>query len=261
MYFRFHKEISAALIILFLLVIFFYFIYKPLFLIFLILLIFTFYFFRDPERVVPLGDDILVSPADGLITNISEYKEGKKSYTKVSIFLSVFNVHIQRLPVSGQITKIDYKRDINLREVDCVKGFVMFINHFECKSTNYFDENFFLYLEEVDLCKRLKKMGKKIYIAENVMVKHLGGKSHHPDQQEKMEIQRNWHYLWSLFYYSKKHKGLIYAYKITLRKFFSAFFKMIYYFFLNKKKHVIYKYRFLGLLNSYIGKSSFFRVE
>ena len=108
MYFRFHKEISAALIIIFLLVIFFYFIYKPLFLIFLILLIFTFYFFRDPERVVPLGDDILVSPADGLITNISEYKEGKKSYTKVSIFLSVFNVHIQRLPLSGQITKIDY---------------------------------------------------------------------------------------------------------------------------------------------------------
>jgi len=108
MYFTFHKEISAALIILFLLVIFFYFIYKPLFLIFLILLIFTFYFFRDPERVVPLGDDILVSPADGLITNISEHKEGKKSYTKVSIFLSVFNVHIQRLPLSGQITKIDY---------------------------------------------------------------------------------------------------------------------------------------------------------
>ena len=108
MYFRFHKEISAALIILFLLVIFFYFIYKHLFLIFLILLIFTFYFFRDPERVVPLGDDILVSPADGLITNISEHKEGKKSYTKVSIFLSVFNVHIQRLPLSGQITKIDY---------------------------------------------------------------------------------------------------------------------------------------------------------
>ncbi len=108
MYFKFHKEISAALIILFLLVIFFYFIYKPLFLISLILLIFTFYFFRDPERVVPLGDDILLSPADGLITNSSEYKEGKKSYTKVSIFLSVFNVHIQRLPVSGQITKIDY---------------------------------------------------------------------------------------------------------------------------------------------------------
>lgn len=108
MYFRFHKEISAALIILFLLVIFFYFIYKPLFAASLIILIFTCYFFRDPERVVPLGDDILISPADGLITNISETKDGKKKYTKVSIFLSVFNVHIQRIPISGEIVKIDY---------------------------------------------------------------------------------------------------------------------------------------------------------
>ena len=108
MYFRFHKEVSAALIILFLLVVFFYFIFKPLFIISLILLIFTFYFFRDPERVVPIGNDILVSPADGLITNITEIKEGKKLYTKVSIFLSIFNVHIQRLPISGEVTKVDY---------------------------------------------------------------------------------------------------------------------------------------------------------
>ena len=108
MYFRFHKEISAALIILFLLVIFFYFISKTLFVVFLIVLIFTCYFFRDPERVVPLGDDILTSPADGLITNISEIKIGNKKYTKVSIFLSVFNVHIQRIPISGEITKVDY---------------------------------------------------------------------------------------------------------------------------------------------------------
>lgn len=108
MYFRFHKEVSAALIILFLLVVFFYFIYKPLFIVSLTLLIFTFYFFRDPERVVPIGDDILVSPADGLITNITEIKEGKKLYTKVSIFLSIFNVHIQRLPISGEVTKVDY---------------------------------------------------------------------------------------------------------------------------------------------------------
>ena len=108
MYFRFHKEVSAALIILFLLVVFFYFIYKPLFILSLTLLIFTFYFFRDPERVVPIGDDILVSPADGLITNITETKEGKKTYIKVSIFLSIFNVHIQRLPISGEVTKVDY---------------------------------------------------------------------------------------------------------------------------------------------------------
>ena len=43
-----------------------------------------------------------------MITNITEIKEGKKLYTKVSIFLSIFNVHIQRLPISGEVTKVDY---------------------------------------------------------------------------------------------------------------------------------------------------------
>ena len=74
----------------------------------LLLTIWVYYFFRDPERVVPIGDDILVSPADGLITNITETKEGKKTYIKVSIFLSIFNVHIQRLPISGEVNKVDY---------------------------------------------------------------------------------------------------------------------------------------------------------
>ena len=96
MYFRFHKEVSAALIILFLLVVFFYFIYKPLFIISLILLIFTFYFFRDPIRAVPI-EEVVVSPADGLVTYIGAEKnpldddKDQKTYTKVSIFLSVFD--------------------------------------------------------------------------------------------------------------------------------------------------------------------------
>ena len=180
---------------------------------------------------------------------------------KMYEFTKNINFGIVSTQESNKITEIEKLKHINLREVDSVRGFVMFINNFECKDTNYFDENFFLYLEEIDLCKRLKEKGKKIYLAENIFVKHLGGKSHNPNFQEKMEIQRNWHYLWSLFYYSKKHRGLIYAYKITLRKFISAFFKLIIYFFLNKKKYIIYKHRFLGLLNSYLGKSSFFRIE
>jgi len=162
---------------------------------------------------------------------------------------------------SDRNTKVEISKENELREVDSVKGFVMFINHDVCKSSNYFDENFFLYLEEIDLCKRLKKKDIKIYLAQNIYVKHLGGKSHDPNYQEKMEIQRNWHYLWSLFYFSKKHQGKLYAYKITLRKFISAFFKLIIYFFLNKKKHLIYKHRFLGLLNSYLSKKSFFRID
>ena len=108
MYFRFHKEILISLVVVLLLLVFFYFIFIPFFVIFLITLFFILYFFRDPVRTVPLGDDILVSAADGMITNISVVKIGKKNYTKISTFLSVFDVHIQRLPTKGKVEKIEY---------------------------------------------------------------------------------------------------------------------------------------------------------
>ncbi len=145
-------------------------------------------------------------------------------------------------------------------EVESVKGFVMLVNNFNCKDSGYFDENFFLYLEEIDLCKRLKLLNKKICLAPNIYVKHFAGKSHDPSFTEKMEIQRNWHYMWSLFYFNKKYKGFLYAFKITFRKFISALLKTIIYFVINKKKYLIYKHRFLGLLNSYLNKKSKFRI-
>ena len=111
-------------------------------------------------------------------------------------------------------------------EVEFVRGFVMLINNINCKESNYFDENIFLYLEEIDLCKRLKEFGKKICLIPTIEVEHLGGKSHNPIYSEKMEFQRNWHYLWSLFYFSRKHYGLIYAYRKTIRKFFSALIEL-----------------------------------
>ena len=157
-------------------------------------------------------------------------------------------------------TSILNHNEYDYKEVNHTKGFVMLVNNFNCKISGYFDENFFLYLEEIDLCKRLKKLNKKICIATNIFVKHLAGKSHDPYFSEKMEIQRNWHYMWSLFYYNKKHNGFLFAYKITLGKFTSAFLKLIIYYFINKKKHSIYKHRFLGLLNSYIKNNSNFRI-
>ena len=136
----------------------------------------------------------------------------------------------------------------------------MMINNFNCRKTKYFDDKFFLYLEEIDLCIRLRRNKKRICLAPHIYVKHLGGKSHNKKYSQKMEIQRNWHYLWSLFYFNKKHHGLIKAYQVTLKKFFSAFIKMIVYFLINQQKYIKYKYRFLGLLNSYIGNSSKFRA-
>ena len=157
-------------------------------------------------------------------------------------------------------TEIKKVSNIKSYEVGSVKGFVMMINNLNCKKTGYFDEKFFLYLEEIDLCIRLRKLKKRICLTPHIFVKHLGGKSHSKKYIQEMKMQRNWHYLWSLFYFNKKHYGFIEAYKVTFKKFISAFIKMFFYFLISQKKYVKYKYRFLGLLNSYLGNKSKFRA-
>lgn len=76
--------------------------------------ILVFYFFRNPTRVVPDGDNLVVSPADGIVDTISEVlppeelEMSNKPMVRVSIFLSVLDVHVNRVPVSGKVTRIEY---------------------------------------------------------------------------------------------------------------------------------------------------------
>ena len=81
----------------------------------LLLTIWVYYFFRDPERFPIDDENYLVSPADGVITQIIETKGPEelglenKSFTRVSIFMNVFNCHVNRVPCSGKVNKIIYK--------------------------------------------------------------------------------------------------------------------------------------------------------
>ena len=88
---------------------------KILGLITILLTVWVYYFFRDPDRVSIQDDNFFVSPADGLISNITEVNgpielslENKK-FTKVSIFMNVFNCHVNRTPVSANVEEILYK--------------------------------------------------------------------------------------------------------------------------------------------------------
>lgn len=76
--------------------------------IFIALGLFVLYFFRDPERRIPGDPDAVVSPADGRVVEILDEPCGNRPGKRISIFLSVFNVHVNRAPVSGQICRIDY---------------------------------------------------------------------------------------------------------------------------------------------------------
>ncbi len=73
--------------------------------------LFIIWFFRNPERNVPPGDNIIVSPADGKIIDIREGDENrilKKRMLKISIFMNLFNVHVNRLPCTGKVVDILY---------------------------------------------------------------------------------------------------------------------------------------------------------
>ena len=83
--------------------------------IFILITIWVYYFFRDPDRISINDDNYLVSPADGLITQISEevgpadLNLEKNTFTRISIFMNVFNCHVNRTPVGGKIQEIFYK--------------------------------------------------------------------------------------------------------------------------------------------------------
>lgn len=71
---------------------------------------FFLWFFRDPERVIPSAPGAIVSCADGKVTDVSTINIAGQPHTRISIFLNVFNVHVNRSPVSGVITNLEYKR-------------------------------------------------------------------------------------------------------------------------------------------------------
>ena len=143
-------------------------------------------------------------------------------------------------------------------QVDYVEGFAMILNLKKIKLNNFFDKKIFLFLEEIDLCKRIADSGGKIYIINNAKVYHSAKKGSGDDLE--IHLCRNWHWMWSLFYYNVKHFGLVKAYYVTLKKLISSLYKFILaVLFFNSKKKNIHLYRILGLINAYQGKPSWFR--
>ena len=152
------------------------------------------------------------------------------------------------------------KYDSELFEADKVEGFAMFLNMKKFFQVGFFDENFFLYLEEIDLCKRISNINEKIFVLPSVKILHLEAKSVNKLFSHQVELTRNWHWMWSLFYYNRKHSNYFLALVLILPKLFSALLKSIFYrIFSKNKKKEIYSKRVSGLINSIIGRSSWYR--
>ena len=112
---KIHQEGYKFLVIAILITIFLYFFNGFLGLVSLVLTVWLYYFFRDPERVPINDDNYLVSPADGLVVQVQETEGPKelglenKKFTKISIFMNVFDCHVNRIPCDGKVSEILYK--------------------------------------------------------------------------------------------------------------------------------------------------------
>ena len=109
-----HKEGHRFVLIFAAVAIFLWALYEPLGFVGLIATAWCAYFFRDPARVTPIGESLVISPADGLVQKIEKVSPPEElgledeELTRVSIFLNVFDVHINRAPIAGEVTDLNY---------------------------------------------------------------------------------------------------------------------------------------------------------
>ena len=183
---------------------------------------------------------------------------------------SKYNDYSILAPISDDVKYPNYKimnkkiknDNPDFLNVDSVDGYAMLINKNKFSDNIYFDENFFLYLENDDLCLRKKKENNKIYVSKKAKVQHLGARSHSPIYEKEIEFSRNWHWMWSKFYFNKKHYSYSKAILIGLPALINSMIKLFYYFIThNKFKKKVYTMRFLGLINSMFGKKSWYRPQ
>lgn len=120
-----------------------------------------------------------------------------------------------------------------------------------------FDEKFFLYYEDSDLLERLLKIKQKIYEVP-IKFNHFYG-SHDKKYNTQIQINRHWHFMWSMFYFYKKKTNYIFAFIYTFPILLRCFIRLSLNYFFNYQKYITYKARFSGLINSYLNRKSWHR--
>jgi len=203
---------------------------------------------------------------DNFFSNVNKYLSGNIDFT----LIGATYINKTDFKPAGFFNKKDLKdaqfdKESNLYEVDWIAGHTILFNMKKFSNKIFFDENFFLFFEEFDLCMTLKKRNEKVYMCPDLKIDHMGWKSSF-NVDENFEIHshklRNWHYMWSFFYYNKKNYGYLYSLIKSLSRLLRSVLRIIFYSItFNNKQRIIYTYRFLGLINSIFLKKSKYRIN
>ena len=166
-------------------------------------------------------------------------------------------------PNYGMFTEKSYiKEKKSPFKVDYVDGYAIILNKKKFKSNIYYDEKMFLHLDSIDLCMRINRDAGSIFVVPTSKINHGGGKSVNQKYFEEIELSRNWHWIWSKFYYNKKHFGFLKATIECLPTYITSILKFLFYLLINNNfKKKIYFNRASGFYNALLGKSSWYRPK
>ena len=153
-------------------------------------------------------------------------------------------------------------KNLKIGSINSIHGSFMFINKKKFNEIGGFDNNFFLYFEETDYCKRASSRGLKAYQINEIKVKTEGRSVLIKNKKEKKELNNIliWHFIWSKYYFTKKNYGLMLSLIIFLPIIIRIILRVVFYQIIDKKESIErYKYRLSGLTNSIMGKNSSLR--
>ena len=188
------------------------------------------------NEIIKNGDDFaLASPIYDDLIDFSKNNEFDKNFIR---------------------TELNYKNTSNREKVEIIKGCSLIINCKKIPDDRLFDDNYFFFYEEIDLCKRIKDLNENIYVFNKIKIKHGNAEALDGNSKLKYDDFRNWNYYWSRFYYHKKHYGFLKSFILNFSKLIRFFFNTCFMYPFSKKKFRTNKYRFLGLISAILNIKS-----
>ena len=166
----------------------------------------------------------------GTIEKLLHVSEQLEQFTILAPFVEKYEYK------KNHFLRFDEEKGNKLKSMRFVPGCALLFNLIELSKIGFYDENFFLFFEENDIYMRCHKNNHKIYLIKSAKIIHTGEKSVDKRFDENIELIRNWHLMWSKFYFYKKHFNTFVAYKNTLGHLISGMIKLLFFRFLSKKK-------------------------
>ena len=174
---------------------------------------------------------------------------------------SPYDFYDLKISKNKKIIETKKKKKFNIiptgdMSVEAINSTALLIDVNKIKQIGGWDNNFYTYLEDIDLCLRLRQKNYEIIKTPSALIKHSGFESHQEKNKDKMNISRNWNFCWSSIYFSKKHRSKLFFFKYFFLQITKYQIKIIINVLLNRKfKLKLYRVRLDACVNFILGKS------